>query len=51
MTVTTPCGCTLTCDWPRGDRRLVCSHGRFWVVRKDERKTEQFELAKETFPS
>lgn len=51
MDVKTICGCTLTCDWPRGDRRVQCGHGRWWVVRRDESTTEQFKLAKETFPS
>lgn len=50
-TVTTECGCPLTCDWPRGDRRIMCEHGRFWVIRKNDRHTEQYQLAKETFPS
>ncbi len=49
-TVTAPCGCELTVDWPRGDRRLEGAHGRFWIVRKSQH-TEQYRVDKETFPS
>lgn len=51
--IKTPCGCSITCDWPSGDRRIRCVHGRFWIFRKPRptRHGETYVLDKETFPA
>lgn len=53
VTIKTPCGCSITCDWPSGDRRIRCDHGRFWIFRKLRPRNihgEEYVLDKETFP-
>lgn len=42
-----PCGHWTFCDWPRGDRRVSCSHGRWWLIRSHRGR---YECDKEIFP-
>lgn len=34
-----PCGCTVTIDHTKGDRRVICDHGKAWRVRARQQPT------------
>lgn len=42
--VLAPCGCWVTVDHTKGDRRAICDHGKRWAVRaRQQPVTYQFE--------